>query len=129
MNTEERYTGCLLGLATGDALGTTLEFKPPGSFAPVQSMIGGGPFHLKPGQWTDDTSLALCLADSLLEKGGFDPVDQLERYCRWWKEGYLSSTGTCFDIGTTTSTALSYFYEPIIRILDRPIRILRVMGR
>lgn len=109
MDMQERYKGCLLGLAAGDALGTTLEFKPPGSFAPITAMTGGGPFHLQPGQWTDDTSLALCLADSLIERKGFDPVDQLERYCRWWKEGYLSSTGFCFDIGTTTSAALSQF--------------------
>ena len=74
------YRGALLGLATGDALGTTLEFKPPGTFPPIGGMIGGGPFNLEPGQWTDDTSLALCLADSLIEKQDFDPVDQLERY-------------------------------------------------
>ena len=76
---------------------------------------GGGPFNLKPGQWTDDTSLALCLADSLIEKQGFNPVDQLERYLKWYKEGYMSSTGTCFDIGNTTMEALSRFkktHEP-----------------
>lgn len=72
-------------------------------------MTGGGPFDLEPGQWTDDTSLALCLAESLRERRGFDPVDQLGRFCRWWKEGYLSSTGTCFDIGITTRAALSQF--------------------
>ena len=96
-----RYRGCLLGLAVGDALGTPLEFKPPGSFTPVTDMIGGGPFNLKPGQWTDDTSMALCLAESLIECRGFNPKDQMERYVRWWKEGHLSSTGTCFDIGKT----------------------------
>ena len=53
--TRERYRGALLGLAAGDALGTTLEFKPPGTFAPLAGMIGGGPFRLKPGEWTDDT--------------------------------------------------------------------------
>ncbi|MFH1081684.1 MAG: ADP-ribosylglycohydrolase family protein [Pseudomonadota bacterium] len=107
----ERYRGCLLGLAVGDALGTTLEFKQPGSFAPITDMVGGGPFNLKAGQWTDDTSMALCLAESLIECRGFDPKDQLERYVRWWKEGHLSSTGTCFDIGNTTRTALSAFQK------------------
>lgn len=102
----DRYRGCLLGLAAGDALGTTLEFRPPGTFSPLRTMQGGGPFHLQPGEWTDDTSLALCLAESLIEKQGFDPADQLERYCRWWKDGHLSSTGRCFDIGTTTAAAL-----------------------
>jgi ADP-ribosyl-[dinitrogen reductase] hydrolase len=109
MDPIERYRGSLLGLATGDAVGTTLEFRPPGSFEPIDDMIGGGPFHLAPGDWTDDTSLALCLAESLIERQGFDPADQMERYVRWWREGHLSSTGRCFDIGNTTARALSRF--------------------
>jgi ADP-ribosyl-[dinitrogen reductase] hydrolase len=117
----DRYRGALIGLAVGDALGTTLEFRPPGSFKPITDMRGGGPFHLKPGQWTDDTSLALCLAESLVDPAspgyagtrqpGFDPADQLERYVRWYRDGHLSSTGACFDIGTTTVRALHRFEE------------------
>ena len=106
---QDRYRGCLLGLAVGDALGTTLEFKPPGTFTPLTDMVGGGPFNLQPGQWTDDTSMALCLAESLLECAGFDPRDQMQRYVRWWREGYLSSTGTCFDIGNTVAGVLRRF--------------------
>lgn len=106
---HDRYVGALLGLAVGDALGTTLEFKPPGTFRPIDDMVGGGPFGLKPGQWTDDTSMAMCLAESLLECGGFDAGDQMRRYIRWWKEGYWSSTGSCFDIGNTVRAALSAF--------------------
>jgi ADP-ribosylglycohydrolase len=106
-----RYRGCLLGLAAGDAVGTTLEFRLPGSFDPIDDMVGGGPFDLEPGQWTDDTSMALCLADSLIARGGFDPAHQLETYCRWWKHGYLSSTGRCFDIGNTTRAALAAFLD------------------
>jgi ADP-ribosyl-[dinitrogen reductase] hydrolase len=109
LSLRERYRGALLGLAVGDALGTTVEFKAPGTFKPVTDMLGGGPFGLKPGQWTDDTSMALCLAESLIEKRGFDPTDQMDRYCRWWKEGYLSSTGSCFDIGITVKTALASY--------------------
>jgi ADP-ribosyl-[dinitrogen reductase] hydrolase len=105
----ERYCGALLGLATGDAVGTTLEFEPPGSFTPITDMVGGGPFHLQPGQWTDDTSMALCLAESLIECQGFDPKHQLEKYHRWYREGYLSSTGRCFDIGNATRAALEEF--------------------
>lgn len=105
-DTGERFSGCLLGLAAGDAVGTTVEFQPRGSFEPMTDMVGGGPFRLKAGQWTDDTSLALCLASSLVERNGFDPADQMERYCRWMEEGYLSSTGRCFDIGGTTASAL-----------------------
>ena len=105
----DRYRGALLGLAVGDALGTTLEFKAPGTFKPIADMVGGGPFGLEPGQWTDDTSMALCLAESLTEKRRFDPKDQMDRYCRWWKEGYLSSTGTCFDIGVTVRKSLESY--------------------
>ena len=106
---KRRFRGALVGLATGDALGTSVEFMAPGSFDPVTDMRGGGVFGLEPGQWTDDTSMALCLADSLIEKGTFDQVDQLTRYVRWWREGHNSSTGTCFDIGGSTSRALSRF--------------------
>ena len=109
LNFEERATGCLLGLAIGDAVGTTVEFAAPGSFQPLTDMVGGGPFRLRAGQWTDDTSMALCLAESLLEKQGFDLRDQAERYVSWWKNGHLSSTGHCFDIGNTVSAALTAF--------------------
>ncbi len=109
MNQRERFQGCLQGLAAGDALGTTLEFRARGSFEPLTDMVGGGPFRLQPGQWTDDTSMALCLATSLVECTGFDARDQMQRYCRWADDGYLSSTGTCFDIGSTVRAALRRF--------------------
>ena len=109
VSARDRFRGCLVGLAAGDALGTTLEFSPPGSFDPIDDMVGGGPFGLRAGQWTDDTSMALCLATSLLESGGFDPVDQMGRYLRWFRQGYLSSTGRCFDVGGTTREALVRF--------------------
>jgi ADP-ribosyl-[dinitrogen reductase] hydrolase len=90
---ESRFRGCLLGLACGDAVGTAVEFMPKGSFEPVADMVGGGPFGLRPGEWTDDTSMALCLAVSLLKTGGFHPRDQMERYCRWREEGIESIPG------------------------------------
>lgn len=86
-----------------------MEFSPRGSFPEVTGIVGGGPFNLKPGQWTDDTSMALCLAESLVEKNAFDPMDQMARYLNWWQWGYLSSTGTCFDIGGTVRAALTLF--------------------
>jgi len=104
-----RYRGALIGLAAGDALGTTLEFKAPGSFAPLGDLVGGGPFELAPGEWTDDTSMALCLAESLVARNRFDPEDQMRCYLRWYREGYLSSNGRCFDIGATVSAALRRF--------------------
>ena len=111
MEKIDRYRGSLLGLAVGDAVGTTLEFKPPGTFTPIKDMVGGGPFGLKPGQWTDDTSMALCLAESLIEKQGFDPVHQLQKYLQWYRQGHLSSTGRCFDIGGTVQQALWRFED------------------
>ena len=108
---RDRYHGALLGLAAGDALGTTLEFTRKGDVEPIDDMIGGGPFSLPPGYWTDDTSMALCLAESLVERNEFDPHDQMTRYVRWWREGHWSSTGTCFDIGNTTRAALSRFEQ------------------
>lgn len=107
----ERYRGSLLGLAVGDALGAPLEGLPPGTFTAIKDMIGGGFHRLKPGYWTDDTSMMLCLAESLIKKRGFDPVDQLERYLRWFREGHLSSTGECFGIGSTTMEAILQFED------------------
>ena len=118
----------MLGLAVGDAMGVPLEFKDSGSFQPVNDMIGGGSFQLKPGMWTDDTSLALCLATSLTEKGKFDPVDQLHKYLRWYKEGYMSVNGRCFDIGNTTQEALIILSQKLVNlILDLIVNILLVM--
>ena len=103
--------GSLLGLALGDALGTTLEFKAKDSYQPLTDMVGGGPFHLKAGQWTDDTSMALCLADSLLAMGRHNAEDQMQRYIRWRDLGENSATGKCFDIGNTVSGAISEYLE------------------
>ena len=105
----DRATGCLLGLAIGDALGAPVESKPRGTFEPVTGMRGGGSHGLHAGYWTDDTSLALCLAESMIESGGFDAADQMRRYLRWMEEGHWSSTGSCFGIGFTTRTSLRRF--------------------
>jgi len=109
--TTDRYQGALLGLAAGDAVGTTLEFQPPGSFTPITDMVGGGVFQLQAGEWTDDTSMALCLAESLVECQGFHAHDQMTRYVRWWRTGEYSVTGTCFDIGGTVRAALQHFTQ------------------
>ncbi len=111
MDLLDKAKGCLVGLAVGDAVGTTLEFRQRGTFEPITDMLGGGPFDLLPGQWTDDTSMALCLAHSLIHKNGFDPVDQMNRYCNWYQYGYMSSTGECFDIGATVATALNSYMK------------------
>lgn len=109
MTLLDKFRGALLGLACGDAVGSAVEFRKRGSFPLVTDMMGGGIFNLKKGQWTDDTSMALCLAHSLVESKDFDAIDQMQRYCKWKDEGYLSSTGECFDIGIATNKALLNF--------------------
>ncbi len=106
---ENRYVGALVGLAVGDALGAAIEGEAPGDFEPVENMRGGGPWRLEPGQWTDDTSMALCLAASIVERRGFDAKDQMDRYVRWRDEGYMSSTGRCFGIGNTVAESLRLY--------------------
>jgi ADP-ribosyl-[dinitrogen reductase] hydrolase len=108
---EDKIKGALVGLACGDAVGTTLEFETRGSFEPITDMVGGGPFKLDAGQWTDDTSMALCLAHSLAHQKKFNPADQMNRYCNWYQYGYMSSNGDCFDIGNTVSKALRKYIE------------------
>ena len=104
---RERFLGALLGLACGDAVAAATQYRRPGSFAPIGDLIGGGPFALPRGGWSDDTAMALCLADSLLAANGFDARDQVERYTRWQRDGYLSATGECLGITASTARALA----------------------
>jgi ADP-ribosylglycohydrolase len=104
---RSRFLGALFGLAVGDALAAATQYRRPGTFTPVGDLLGGGPFDLPRGGWSDDTAMALCLADSLLECDGFDARDQVERYRRWQKDGYLSATGQCLGITASTARALA----------------------
>ncbi|MEN3749763.1 ADP-ribosylglycohydrolase family protein [Sphingomonas sp. HF-S3] len=107
----DRAIGALMGLAAGDAVGTTLEFSLRDQAPALTDMVGGGPFALKPGQWTDDTAMALALGNSLADRGGFDPVDCMSRFVNWYRWGAYSCTGTCFDIGIATRAALERFED------------------
>ena len=111
MNREliNRQRGCLYGLAVGDALGAAVEFKRPGTFEPVTGYRDGGPHRLKPGQWTDDTSMALAMADAIGRNGGWDLGAQCDNYLRWTRRGEFSVNGECFDIGITTSASLKRY--------------------
>jgi ADP-ribosyl-[dinitrogen reductase] hydrolase len=109
---RDRAIGAFIGLAVGDALGTTIEFSARDSYPPVTDMVGGGPFRLSVGEWTDDTAMALCLAQSLLaNEGALNPKDLAERFVRWWKQGENSVNGRCFDIGNATRSALISFVQ------------------
>jgi ADP-ribosylglycohydrolase len=104
---RDRFLGTLLGLAVGDAVAAATQFRRAGTFTPVGDMLGGGPFDLPRGGWSDDTSMTLCLADSLLACEGFDARDQMERYRRWQQEGYLTATGQCVGITASTTRAIA----------------------
>jgi ADP-ribosyl-[dinitrogen reductase] hydrolase len=106
---KDRAMGALLGLAVGDALGTTLEFSARGSKPALTDMVGGGPFRLKPGEWTDDTAMALALADSLVADPKLNEADLMRRFVDWHRRGSYSCTGQCFDIGVTTRQSLARF--------------------
>ena len=110
-NTRDRALGAFLGLAVGDAVGTTLEFRPRDAQLRLEDMVGGGPFGLRPGGWTDDTSMALALADSLAASGTLDCRDLMDRFVRWWQHGDYSHTGECSDIGNTTLNALDRYRQ------------------
>ena len=105
---EDSQRGCFLGLAIGDALGAPIEFQPPGSFRPIADYRSGGPHGLLDGEWTDDTAMALALADSIAN-AGWDLNDQARRYVSWWRDGKYSVKNCCFDIGFTTRAALRRF--------------------
>jgi ADP-ribosyl-[dinitrogen reductase] hydrolase len=122
-NFNDQVMGSLFGLVVGDALGASVEFKKRGSYPRIEFYQGGGEFNLLPGQWTDDTSLALCLIESFNTKKKCDFKNQMDLFVRWWKEGYLSSTGFCFDIGNTTKASLSRYLDsgnPLAGLLTDP---------
>lgn len=109
IDARDRALGSMLGLAVGDAVGTTLEFSAKPRQPALEDLVGGGPFSLKAGQWTDDTAMALALADSLIHEARLDPYDLMDRFVDWARNGSYSSTGTCFDIGVTTGRALNAY--------------------
>ena len=113
----DRLVGAFVGLVCGDCLGAPLEFKPvryewdPRDASVVHDMNHvseklGSRFNLKGGQWTDDTSMALCVADSLLERRGFDALDMKLRFALWWLTGYNNPFGSDTSRENKTSIGL-----------------------
>ena len=108
---RDRALGAFIGLAVGDAVGTTLEFERRDAHPLLTDMVGGGPFKLKPGQWTDDTSMALALAESLAfaSSESLDAKDLMDRFVDWRNEKDYCCTGILFDIGNTVRAALNRY--------------------
>ncbi|OAT76892.1 ADP-ribosylglycohydrolase [Mangrovibacter phragmitis] len=106
----DKARGALVGLAVADAVGTTLEFLPRDQ-KNISDMVGGGPFGLNPGEWTDDTSMALCLAETCLHYGKVDLTDFRNRMVNWYHYGVNSVNGICFDIGNATRYALDSYLQ------------------
>jgi ADP-ribosyl-[dinitrogen reductase] hydrolase len=105
----DRALGCLIGSAVGDALGAPVEFMRPGTFEPVSVYRAGGPFKLRAGEWTDDTAMALGLAEALIVDPDLGSDLVYQNWLAWYREGEFIPAGTCFDIGSQTSAALSAF--------------------
>lgn len=108
---QDLVLGCMLGLVVGDALGVPFDV-PLGAHAPaVADMVGGGAFNLQPGEWTADTSMAMCLAESLLRRNGFHAEDQMERYCSSFEHGVWSCRDFCFGLEEPMRRALLVYRE------------------
>lgn len=106
---KNRQLGALIGLAIGDAFGAPYEFLTPPYTVDTSHYTSGGAHDVEIGEWTDDTSMALCLAKSLIDCNGFNLEDQLNKYTEWYLNGYMSTRGYCFDIGNTTEMSILQF--------------------
>ncbi|PGH03601.1 hypothetical protein AJ79_07330 [Helicocarpus griseus UAMH5409] len=114
---SSRIRGSIFGVAVADALGGPVEFRSRGTFPTVTGFLHNQTYNVPPGTWTDDTSMTLCLAQSLIDSNGtFVPQAALRNYINWYQNGYLSATGECFDIGGTTTTALLIWGEYFERL-------------
>jgi ADP-ribosylglycohydrolase len=108
---RRRFRGAILGIAVGDAMGVTNEMLDRTSTIPLNQLVGGGICDVAPGGWTDDTAMVLCVSESLIAKHGFDPHDQMDRFVRWWRYGYMTCAGRTYDVGNTTRLALFAYIQ------------------
>src|SRR6056297_341017 len=107
---NNKFKGALMGLIVGDALGAPFEGMSGSEIEFNSKMENGGPNNIRAGQWTDDSSMALCLAESLI-KDGFNLNSQMDRYVKWFENGYLSSKKRAFGIGRNTSLAITDYIK------------------
>ena len=108
---RRRFRGVMLGASIGDAMGVTNEMRDRQHTTPMSDLIGGGICDIAPGGWTDDTAMLLCVSESLITKHGFDANDQMDRFVRWWRYGYMTCAGRTYDVGNTTRLALFSYIQ------------------
>lgn len=113
---SERLAGGIWGLLVGDALGVPYEFAPPQRIPALHKIDMEPPVEflrshwgIAPGTWSDDGAQALCVLSSLLEKGAVDPHDMLDKFCRWFRDGYLAVDRNVFDVGLQTRQSIGKF--------------------
>lgn len=104
---QDAIIGGVMGVIIGDALGLPVQFMTKTEIRknPITDMTGGGALGLKPGAWWGDSSLTLCLAESLYEVG-YNPADIARRFVEWYRDGYMTPFGESFNTGGTTSIAM-----------------------
>ncbi|MBB1127204.1 ADP-ribosylglycohydrolase family protein [Thiospirillum jenense] len=110
-NLVDKAKGAFFGAICGDALGTTLEFCPRiyEEEKKIREIVGGGQFNLPAGGWTDDTAMALCIAESLVKNQGYHPASIMRNFASWMTTGEFSFNHRRVDIGVTTSQAISHY--------------------
>ena len=107
MNTQNPVKDALLGLIVADALGVPAEFQTREELDanPVTNMREYGTYNQPKGSWSDDSSLTLCLADSLTK--GFDLKDMAQQFINWKTKAHWTPHEEVFDIGITTSESIN----------------------
>jgi len=99
----DRACGVLLGTAAGDALGAAYEFGPPRGPEQEVAMVGGGAFGWEPGEWTDDTSMAIAIAEVAATGADLRDEEALDAIAQRWHDWSHDAK----DVGVQTRSVLS----------------------
>jgi len=100
------FRGMFWGLVVGDCLGSPIQFSEKDQHPHITEMVACPIFHTPPGYWTDDSSMAFCVADSAVRCGGYDLQNIADTFVRWYREGFWSSLPHAFDVGHATQEAI-----------------------
>ena len=107
---RNKAKGMLWGLIVGDAFGSPIQFTGKDNHPWITEMVKCPVFNLPAGYWTDDGSMAMCIMDSYVRKGGYDLKDIGATFVKWLMDGYLSSIdGRSFDVGCATYDSVTAF--------------------